>query len=85
VLCIIVRPYTAQVIDNYPLMQPRNGKIQSVYDLNSDGKVDMRDIAAAAKAFGTVSGDSTWNPACDVNPDLRVDMTDIALISHNFG
>lgn len=56
-----------------------------VGDVNGDFRVDIRDIAVAAKAFGTVSGDSRWNPAADVNRDGKVDLRDVALIAKNFG
>lgn len=54
-------------------------------DLNSDGKVDGKDLAIAAKAFGTLPGDLLWDARADVNSDGRVDGKDIALISQNFG
>lgn len=54
-------------------------------DVNGDGKVDMKDIAIVAKAFGTVPGDPRWNPEADINGDDKVDMKDIALIARNFG
>ncbi len=54
-------------------------------DLNNDGKVDMIDVAIAAKAFGTKPGDARWNAVVDVNKDGQIDMRDIALIAKNFG
>lgn len=65
--------------------------IRLVGDINGDGKVDMRDIAIAAAAFGTHSGEPRWNPTADITgslylvPDGAVDMRDIALIAKNFG
>lgn len=56
-----------------------------LYDLNGDNKIDMRDIAIAARAFGSQPGDSNWNPVADVNGDGKVDMKDIAPIARNFG
>jgi outer membrane protein assembly factor BamB len=56
-----------------------------------DGKVDMRDIAFAAKLFGSVKGDSRYDPRADITgetylvPDGKIDMRDIALIARNFG
>jgi parallel beta-helix repeat protein len=76
----------ANDIDRFPLM--------NVYwnpcDINHDLKVDMKDIGSAAKAFGTVPGDSFWNPHTDITgpqkvPDGKVDMRDIGLIARNFG
>jgi hypothetical protein len=50
-----------------------------------DLKVDGRDITIAAKAFGTVPGDSRWNPVCDVNHDYKIDGRDITIIAKQFG
>jgi hypothetical protein len=54
-------------------------------DLNHDGKIDMRDIAAVAKAFGTRPGDALWNPAADLDKSGKVDMKDIAIVARAFG
>jgi ABC-type transport system substrate-binding protein len=50
-----------------------------------DLKVDGKDIAAAAKAFGTIPGDPRWNTVADVNHDYKVDGKDIASIAVHFG
>ena len=60
-------------------------------DINGDGKVDIRDIAIVAKAYGSSPGDPNWNPAADITglepnvPDGKVDIRDIALVSSQFG
>jgi len=60
-------------------------------DMDYNGKIDMRDIAAVAKAFSTRPGDPWWNPAADITgpeplvPDGRVDMRDIAIVAKAFG
>jgi len=54
-------------------------------DLYPDGKIDMRDIAIVAKAFGTVPGKPNWNPKADLNSDNKVDMKDIAIVAKLFG
>jgi len=60
-------------------------------DINYDLKVDIRDIAIAAIAFGSYPGHSKWNPSADVTgstpgvPDDKVDIRDIALIAKDFG
>jgi PKD repeat protein len=54
-------------------------------DLNMDGKVDMKDIVLAARAFGEFPGRPRWNPMADENEDGIVDLRDIALIARNFG
>jgi len=54
-------------------------------DLNVDGKVDIRDIAMAAKAFGSLPGDPRWDSRSDINKDNRVDIIDIVSIALHFG
>jgi len=54
-------------------------------DLNGDRKVEMKDIAIAARAFGSVPGDSRWDPRADLNRDVKVDMKDITIIAKSFG
>ncbi|MGD8565966.1 MAG: dockerin type I domain-containing protein [Candidatus Bathyarchaeota archaeon] len=62
-----------------------------VADLNGDGRVDMRDVAIVARAFGSEPGDPLWNPIADVTgpihmvPDGRVDMRDVAFVARAFG
>jgi ABC-type transport system substrate-binding protein len=50
-----------------------------------DMKVDIRDIALAAKAFGTIPGSPAWNTVADVNGDFKIDIKDIANIAKQFG
>lgn len=54
-------------------------------DINVDGKVDMKDVRTASKAFGSYPGHERWNPDADVSGDERVDMRDLRLITKNFG
>ncbi len=82
-------PYTIgpNNADNFPLM--------NIYwnpcDINHDLRVDMRDVARAAKAFGSYPGSPNWNPHADITgstymvPDGVVDMRDIGAIAKNFG
>jgi len=54
-------------------------------DVDVDGKVDGRDVALAAQAFGSCPGDPRWNGVADENEDNRIDGKDIVLIALNFG
>ena len=60
-------------------------------DVNDDLKVDVRDIATAAKAFDSFPGHPKWNSQVDITgaeylvPDGKVNMRDIVLIVTNFG
>ncbi len=59
----------------YPLLE----------DLNYDGKVDIKDVALAAKAFGTVPGDPRWEKEADISRDDKIDIRDIAQVARAFG
>ncbi len=63
-------------------------------DVNGDFKVDMKDIALVARAFGSDGPNylfqgsppsSYWNPNADINGDDTVNMRDIALVARHFG
>jgi len=67
-----------------------HGPTTSIYDINGDGKVDIKDIAIVAKAFGSEPGDPNWNPQADITgptgePDGKVDIRDIALVARHYG
>ncbi len=62
-----------------------NITVRLIGDVNGDGKVDLRDLALAARAFGSTPTSPNWNPAADINGDGKVDLKDIALIARNFG
>ena len=58
-------------------------------DLNYDIKVDVKDVFAAAKAYGSqpppFPGNERWDERADVNDDLKVDVKDIFAIAKMFG
>lgn len=59
-------------------------------DINTDGRIDMKDIGIAARAFNTIPGDSLWNPLADFTgpsgvADGRADMRDIRAVARDFG
>jgi ABC-type branched-subunit amino acid transport system substrate-binding protein len=55
------------------------------WDVNMDGKIDMKDIAAAAAAFGATPKFPKWNLEADINTDGKIDMKDIAGCAAHFG
>jgi hypothetical protein len=61
------------------------------WDVYYDHKIDMRDVAIFARAFGSYPGHPRWNPEADVTgtvylvPDGKVDMRDVALVARHFG
>ncbi len=56
-----------------------------VGDVNGDLRVDIRDLALTAKAFGSRPGDANWGPAADLNKDGVIDVTDLTIVGANFG
>jgi len=59
--------------------------VEPWYDLDGDGKVDIKDIAIASKAFGSYPDHPRWNPIADINQDNQIDIRDLACIAANFG
>jgi hypothetical protein len=53
-------------------------------DLDGDGKVDMKDVALVAAAFGTKEQHARWNPMADVNLDGVINMMDLGLVARDF-
>jgi hypothetical protein len=69
-------------------------KVRMLGDINVDGRVDGRDVALAARAFGSYASDvlcpgslphPRWNAAADENEDGKIDACDLGLIAENFG
>jgi parallel beta-helix repeat protein len=54
-------------------------------DVNMDGKANMQDLLAVAKAFGENLGGSRWNLAADENENEKIDVMDIFIVARNFG
>lgn len=54
-------------------------------DLNGDGEVKIKDIAMAAKAFGSKPGDDNWEPNADINEDGEIKIFDVATVAKEFG
>ncbi|MCK4483007.1 hypothetical protein KAU55_07240, partial [Candidatus Bathyarchaeota archaeon] len=50
-----------------------------------DIKVDIKDVATAAKAFGSYPGHERWSPYPNINDDYQIDIRDIAAIAKEFG
>jgi hypothetical protein len=62
-----------------------------VWDVNQDGKCDIKDLAIGAKAYGSSPGYPNWNPKADITgptllvPDGKVDIRDLALMAKHYG
>jgi hypothetical protein len=59
--------------------------VSLVGDINSDGKVDMKDIGYVARRFMCRPGDPLWDPIADINSDGKIDMKDIGTVARHFG
>jgi len=57
----------------------------NIGDINYDGKVDVRDVARVAAAFGETPDRPRWDPICDINCDNKIDVKDVSLVARNFG
>ena len=54
-------------------------------DLDANGKIDIVDIAIAARAYGSTPEKPNWNEDADTNRDGIINILDIALIAQDFG
>ena len=54
-------------------------------DVSGDKKVDGKDIAAIAKAFGSQIGQPNYNPNADINDDGKIDGRDLGIACKNYG
>jgi parallel beta-helix repeat protein len=54
-------------------------------DVNGDRKVELKDVYAVAKAYGSVPGHPRWNPLCDINKDGKVELKDYYTTCKNYG
>ena len=69
----------------------KKGDISSIVFGVPEGRVDMRDIAAVARPFGTHLGDALWYSNADISgtvlgiPDNTIDMRDVSIVARNFG
>ncbi len=54
-------------------------------DVNSDFKIDIKDIGSVARKYGCVEDAPEWNPKLDVIKNGIIDIKDIVYVSANFG
>ncbi|MDW8321715.1 MAG: hypothetical protein RMM08_10155, partial [Armatimonadota bacterium] len=54
-------------------------------DVDGDNEVTLFDFGALVAAFGTVPGDSGWNPEADMDGDEEVTLFDFGILVGNFG
>jgi rhodanese-related sulfurtransferase len=54
-------------------------------DVNGDKKVDLKDVFAVGKAYGSVMGDSRYDTNLDINSDGKIDLKDYFTTCKNYG
>lgn len=75
-------PYEINVTDN--MLVDGTIKLKIVGDVNGDGTVDINDLIAWDKAYGTHAGEPNWNEQADINMDGVVDKADAMLILEHY-
>jgi len=56
-----------------------------MYDVNGDHIINLKDVFATAKAFGSRPGSPNWNPACDFDKNGVVNLVDYFGVCLHFG
>lgn len=54
-------------------------------DVDGDNEVTLFDFGALVQAFGSVPGDTNWNPNADLDGDEEVSLFDFGVLVKNFG
>ncbi|GBC94655.1 hypothetical protein HRbin16_00439 [bacterium HR16] len=54
-------------------------------DIDGDNEVTLFDFGQLVAAFGSVPGDSNWNPDADLDGDEEVTLFDFGILVRNFG
>ena len=54
-------------------------------DVDGDNEVTLFDFGALVAAFGSIPGDSNWNPNADLDGDEEVTLFDFGILVRNFG
>jgi subtilisin family serine protease len=54
-------------------------------DINTDYKVNYRDLYILAYAYGSRPGDPNWDPRADITINNEVDYADLYILAKNYG
>ncbi len=54
-------------------------------DIDGDNEVTLFDFGVLVNAFGSMPGDSNWNPSADLDGDEEVSLFDFGILVRNFG
>jgi len=87
---LVPYPYDPWINVTWPIWVTIKEDIVGSYYINTqllapDCKVDLKDVFAAGKAFGSGPGDFKWNPYADINGDYKIDLKDYFAICKKFG
>jgi hypothetical protein len=87
---LVAYPYDPWINVTWPIWVTIKEDIVGSYYINTqlvapDCKVDLKDVFAAGKAFGSVPGDAKWNTVADINNDYKIDLKDYFAICKKFG
>jgi PKD repeat protein len=55
------------------------------YDVNGDHKIDLKDVYAVGKAYGSTPGSPRWDPRCDFDKNNLVDLKDYYGVCKHYG
>ena len=80
----VILVLTGKLFDETLFEDNASVRVRMAGDANTDGRVDMRDVGLAGKAFGSNLEKTGWNPAADENEDGQIDMHDMEEITNHF-
>ncbi len=75
-------PFDMNMTDN---AQAIKVKVKMIGDVNGDEIVDMKDILAVVRAFGSYPEHPRWDVDADINFDGKISIFDVVLVAINFG
>jgi hypothetical protein len=57
----------------------------NVWDIDGNKRVDLGDMVALARAYGSKAGDRRYDNTADLNGDGRVDDADLQILRQHYG
>jgi hypothetical protein len=74
---------TAETIAQSLAMTLRSGG--NVWDIDGNKRVDLGDMVALARSYGSKAGDKRYDSTADLNGDGRVDDADLQILRQHYG
>jgi hypothetical protein len=74
---------TAEAIAQSLTLKLRTGG--NVWDIDGNKRVDLADMVALARAYGSKAGDRRYDAMADLNGDGRVDDADLQILRQHYG